>query len=353
MGRNLVNKSQPKNKSSAVFIVVVFAAVMILMFIARMRSQNAQIINIPLNNGIALLLTYNNFLAAISNDNKIYVFDWTDLSKKPRLGAVESSEAVFVAPETILSVKRANPNYIVVSGLDANSENKKIPLSLSSNTAALGANQNGSETVLLLERGAGEYITYEMLEVGFDAQQVRPITTISAERGRVEHFAVSDDGRYVVAVGEKREHGWLFVVDTKEKRMVWQKELPDLKKLYKGVFSNDGAIIYLRGSDSMLTLVKSSSGEIIDRLLPTEENKSTYRAQPTQTVAISNDGGLVAAVVGGSIFAWDAKTRKKYDVVGVGQKVMSSIVFSPDAKFIATSDMRQGGDIKVVRTPRH
>jgi hypothetical protein len=32
---------------------------------------------------------------------------------------------------------------------------------------------------------------------------------------------------------------------------------------------------------------------------------------------------------------------------------MSSIVFSPDAKFIATSDMRQGGDIKVIRTPRH
>jgi hypothetical protein len=67
----------------------------------------------------------------------------------------------------------------------------------------------------------------------------------------------------------------------------------------------------------------------------------------------SLSGGLMAAVVGGGIFAWDTKTREKYDITGAGHKVMSSIVFSPDAKFIATSDMRQGGDIKIIRTPRH
>ncbi|MFA5252081.1 MAG: hypothetical protein WC454_05810 [Phycisphaerae bacterium] len=347
-----MDKPQPKNKSSVVFIVSVFIAVMILMFIARMRSQNVQIINIPLNNGIVSLLTYNNILAAISNDNKIYVFDWADLSRKLRQGEVESSETVFVAPETILSVKKINPNYIVVSGLDANSENKKIPLSLTANAASLCANRKGSKIILLLERGVGEYITYEMLEVEFNTKQVRPITAISAEQGRVEHLAVSDDGRYVVAVGEKKEHGWLFVADTEENKIICQKELPDLKKLYKGAFSKNGDIIYLRGSDSVLTLVKASSGEVIDRW-PTKENTYTYRTQQTQTVAISNDGGLVAAVIGGSIAAWDTKTREKYDITGAGHKVMSSIVFSPDAKFIATSDMRQSGDIKIVRVPRH
>ena len=348
-----MDKPQPKNKSSAVFIVGVFAAVAILMFIARMRSQNVQKINIPLNNGVVSLLTYNKLLAAISNDNKIYVLQWSDLSKKPREGVVESGEAVFVAPDTILSVKRTNPDCLVVSGFDAISENKKIPLSLTSNTASLCANQDGNKIILLLERGGGERITYELLEVEFNTKQVRPITAVPSEQGRVEHFTVSNDGRYVVAVGEKKEHGWLFVADTKENKIVWQKEFPDFRKLYKGVFSNDGAIIYIRGSDSMLTLVKSSSGEIIDRLPLTEENKSTYRAQPTQTVTISGDGELVAASVFGSVYVWDTKTRKKYDVVGAGHKVFSSMVFSPDAKYIATSDMRQGGDIKIIRMPRH
>ena len=348
-----MDKSHSRNSSSVVFLIAVFAAVVILMFIARMRSQNVQKISMPLNNGIVALLTYNNLLGAVSNDNKIYVLEWSDLSKKPREGVVESGEAVFVAPDTIVSVKRTNPDCLVVSGFDANSENKKIPLSLTSNAASLCASRDGSKIILLLERGGGERITYELFEVEFNTKQVRPITAIPAEQGRVEHFAVSNDGRYVVAVGEKKEHGWLFVVDTKEKKILWQKELPDLKKLYKGVFSNDGEVIYVRGSDSMLTLVKTSSGEIIDRWLPTEENKDTYRTQPTQTVTISSDGELVAATVFGNVYVWDTKTRKKYDIVGAGHKVFSSMVFSPDAKFIATSDMRQGGDIKIVRTPRH
>ena len=348
-----MGKSQKTSRPSGVFLVGVFAAVVILMFIARMRSQNVQRIKIPLNNGIVALFTYNNLLAAISNDNTMYVFNWADLSKKPREGAVESSEAVLVAPDIILSVKRTNPDCLVVSGFDANSENKKIPLSLTSNAASLRANRDGSKIILLLERGGGEHITYELFEVEFSTKQVRLITSVPAEQGRVEHFTVSNDGRYVVAAGEKKEHGWLFVVDTREKKMLWQKELQDFRKLYKGVFSKDGEIIYLRGSDSMLTLVKTSSGEIMDRLLPTEENKSTYRTQPAQTVAISSDGDLVAATVFVDVYIWDTKTRKKYDIAGAGQKVFSSMVFSPDAKFIATADMRQGGDIKIIQTPCH
>lgn len=351
-----MNKPKPKNKSSAVFIVGVFAAAVILMFIARMHSGDVQKINMPLNNGIITLLTHNNLMAAISNDNKIYVWNWADLSKKYREYAVEPGEAAFAATDTIVSVKRTNPDCLVVSGFDANSESKKIPLLLTANTAHLSANLDGSKIILLLERGdkdGSEHITYDLFEVLPDKGQVQLINAIASEKSKLEHFSISDDGRYIVAAGEKNGHGWLFVVDTKEKKMLWQKELPDFRKFNKGVFAKDGEIIYLRGSDSMLTLVKTSSGEIIDRWLPTKENKDTYRAQQTQAVVISNDGGLVAAVVGGSIFAWDTKTREKYDITGAGHKVLSGITFSPDAKFIATSDMRQSGDIKIVRVPRH
>jgi len=353
-----MDKSQKKNGSPILFLVAVFAAVVILMFLARMRSHVSQQINIPLNNGIITLLTHNNILAAISNDNKIYIWNWADLSKKYREYTVESGEVALATPDTIVSVKRTNPDCLVVSGFDANSESKKIPLLLTANTAHLSANMDGSKIILLLERSGkndGEHIAYDLLEVLPDKGQVQLIAAITSEKSKLEHFSVSDDGRYIVVTGEKNEHGWLFVVDTKEKKTLWQKELPDFRKFNKGVFSKDGEIIYLRGSDSMLTLVKRSSGEIIDRWLPTKENKDTYRTQQTQTVVISNDGGLVVAVVGGSIFAWDTKTREKYiiTITGTGHKVMSSIAFSPDAKLIATSDMRQGGNIKVVRVPNH
>jgi Tol biopolymer transport system component len=111
-----------------------------------------------------------------------------------------------------------------VSGLDANSVSQKIPLSLTSNAASLCASQDGNKIILLLERGGSERVAYELLEVEFNTKQVQPVVSIPAEQGRVEHFAVSNDGRYVVAVGEKKEHGWMFVVDTKEKKIVWQKD---------------------------------------------------------------------------------------------------------------------------------
>ena len=118
-----MDKSHSRNSLPAVFLIAVFAAVVTLMFIARMHSQNVQTIKIPLNNGIVTLLTYNNLLAAISNDNKIYVWNWADLSTKYREYAIESSEAAFATSDTIVSVKRTNPNCLVVSGFDANSEN--------------------------------------------------------------------------------------------------------------------------------------------------------------------------------------------------------------------------------------
>jgi hypothetical protein len=61
---NLMDKTQKKSKTPAIFLVGVFAAVVILMFVARMRSGNVRKINTPLNNGIVARLKYNNLLAA-------------------------------------------------------------------------------------------------------------------------------------------------------------------------------------------------------------------------------------------------------------------------------------------------
>jgi len=348
-----MDKPKTKNQSSAIFIVGVFVAAVVLMFIAKMQSHNIQTIKIPLNNGIASLSTYNNLLVAASNDNKAYIFDWADLSKKFSEHRIESGDVVIAPTGLIVSVKRANPDYLVVSGLDANSESKKIPLMLAAHSAHLSSNASGSKIILLLERegkNGDEHVSYGILEVLPDIGQAQLINSIISEKCRLEHFAVSDDGNHIIAVGEKNEHGWMLLADTKEKKVAWQKELPDLKKLFKCAFSKNGDIIYLRGSDNFLTLAKTSSGEIIDRWSLPKEGTYTYRTQYAQSIAVSNDGELVAAVIGTAIFIWDTKTYKKYDITGAGQKVLSSMVFSPDGKLIATSDMRQSGDIKIVHT---
>jgi WD40 repeat protein len=351
-----VDRPQNKNSSLVVFLISAFAVIVVITLIANHRSRVANEIRFPLNNGIANLSTFDNLLTAVSNDNKIYVWDWADVSKKPREGVIESDQAALVTSDTVISVKRAKPDCVVVSGLDADKSRREIPLPLGSNTAYLGVNHDRSRIVLLLARCNNDSCSrakFDLLEVLTDAGQVRPIATFDSEQSKPGHLSVSDDGNYILVVGEKDSHGWMFVVNVREKRLEWQKELPDLRKLFKATFSSDGQTIYARGSDSMLLFIKTSSGEIIDRLLPIEENKSTYSVQAIQTVAASNDGGLVAAIVFSNIYVWDSKTREKLYSAESGHKVISSMAFSTDSRFLATSDMRQGEKIRILRMPRH
>ncbi|MBN1796875.1 MAG: hypothetical protein JW804_09405 [Sedimentisphaerales bacterium] len=349
-----MDKSQKQKSSPILVFVVALSIIFIVIVVSNYRSPFIAKLNMPLNNGIANLSTCGNLLSATSNDNKIYVWDWTNLSKKPREGIVESVQAALVTPDTFVSVKHTNPDSVVISGLDANETRRKIYLPSDSDTAFLGVNQDRSRIVLLLARNnnSGETVNIDLLDVLTDSQRVRPIFTIDSESGNIGYLAVSNDGNRVVVVGESNGQGWMFVADLKEKRLVWQKEMPDFKKIFRAAFSADGKNIYIRGTDSTLLLLNTDTGDEIRRLLPVKENKSTYRIMPVQAVEVSHDGSIVTAAVVSTVYIWDTKTVKILGSLGSGQKILSSIAISPDSKLLATSNMRQGGKIIIQRIPR-
>jgi WD40 repeat protein len=349
-----MNKSQKQKSSPIVVFVAALAVIFIVIVVSNLRSSVVTELNMPLNNGIAHLSTCGNLLSAVSNDDKIYVWDWANLSKKPREGIVESVQAAMLTPDTVISVKHTNPDSVVISGLDANETRRKIYLPSDSGTAFLGINQDRSKIVLLLARSDtyGVMTKFDFFDVSIDAERVKPILTVNSESGSAGHLAVSNEGNRVVVVGERNGQGWMFVADLKEKRLVWQKEMPDFKKIFRAAFSADGEILYARGTDSTLLLLNAGSGEEIRRLLPVKENKSTYGIMPVQTVVVSHDGSIVAAAVGSTAYIWDTKTEKKLGSLGGDHKILSSIAISPDSKLLATSDMRQGGKIIIHRIPR-
>jgi WD40 repeat protein len=349
-----MNRSQKQKSSPIIVFVIALAIITIAIIVSNRRSPVVAKLILPLNNGIANLSTCGNCLFAVTNDDKIYVWDWTNLSKKPREGIVESDQAALVTPDTVVSVKHTNPDSVVISGLDANETRRKIYLPSDSDTAFLSVNQDRSKIVLLLVRNNNrdETLNIDLLDVLTDSLRVQPIFTIKSESGNIGHLAVSNDGNRVVVVGERKDQGWMFVADLKEKRLVWQKEMPDFKKIFRAAFSADGKIIYARGTDSTLLVLSADSGEEIRRLLPVKENKSTYRIMPVQAVEVSHDGSFVAAAVASTIYICDTKTVKIFGSLGSGQKILSSIAISPDSKLLATSNMRQGGKIIIQRIPR-
>jgi WD40 repeat protein len=353
-----MNNSQGRKKSPIVFFLAAFAAIAIIMLVVHRRSSLAQEIRFPLNNGIARLWTYGNSLAAVSHDKIIYVWDWGDLSKRFQTSPVESDQAALLESDLVISVGRISPRAVVISSLRDSRMRKEIPVPADSSEAHLCVNRDGSVVVVLLTKANYSNKTqknYELILVDVAAEQLHPIVEITEDRSpsRLTNLTVSDDGRFVAVVGEKGGCGWIVLVDVIQKGVVWQKEMPEPVKFHNAVFSRDGKFIYTRGSDSTVYKIETPSGKVLERLLPIEENKSTLRIQPVQTVAISPDGQLLAATVFGAVYVWDNKTGKIVFSKAPAHKLISSMVFSPDSGYIATSDMRQGGTIKVWRMPAH
>jgi len=351
-------KSNKKKKSPILFFFAAFVAIVIIMFIANRKSVLVEKVRFPFNSGVANLSTYENFLVAVCLDNKIYVWDWNSLSKGPRTGFVQSHQAALLKSDMVVSLRQRNPKALVVTNLKGDRKHKEILLDSNNDLKYLGVNRGrNTVAVLLAENQDSETAkaSCKLMTVDIDADRTYPVVEIVGEaaESQLRDLAVSDDGAFMVLVGEKNDCGWIVLADVKQKRVVWEKEQPELRLFFSAVFSTDNKVIYTRGSDSTLYKVETASGKILDRLLPVKDNKSALKTQHVQTVAISPDGWSVAATIFATAYVWDCKTGKKIFSQTPGHKLVSGIAFSPDSRFLATSDLRQGGAIKIWRILKH
>jgi WD40 repeat protein len=326
------------------------------MFVANRESVLVEKVRFPLNSGVAGLSSWKNFLVAVCLDNKIYVWDWDNLSEEPRTGLAQSHKAFLMDSDRVVSLRQRNPKALVVSDLAGERKYREVPIGSDSSKAYLGVNGDQTAVVLLEVVDADEVgkASYKISIVDLDAGKLEPTVRIVGEaaESRVRDLAISDDGALVVLFGEKDDGGWLLLVNLKQRRAVWEKQLPELELFFDAAFSSDSKVIYARGSDSTLHKIETASGEILDRLLPGGENRSTLKTQHIQTVAVSTDGKFVAASVSGTAYVWDCETGKKVFSQAPGHKLTSGLAFSPDSRFLATSDLRQGGTIKIWRMPK-
>ncbi len=351
-----MDKSQEKTGSPILFFVAALAIIATVTLVANLRSPVAEELHFRLNNGVANLSTCDDRLMAVCNDSKIYLWDWWSLSKSPQAAQADCDQAVLLAGDVLLSVARGNPKAVVLTGLDDSKKHREIDLRPGNSRAVLAVSRNRNLAAIVLSRtDPTEPPTqlYEVLGVDAEGQTTDTIVSIDApQRSRVKKATMSDDGAFIAMAGYHDKHGWLVVIDYRQGRLVWNKELSDMPEMQSCAFSVDGRILYARGSDSTLLKIDTESGQILARLLPVKENRSTLRVQAVQTTTTSPDGRFVAATIGNCVYVWDCRNDKLVCSGGSGHKVISGIAFSPDSRYIATSDMRQGGTIKIWRVPK-
>lgn len=345
-----------KKRSGVIFFMAAIAAIAVIMMVANRRSLLERELRFPFNNGIARLSTYGNRLVAVCHGQKIYVWDWGNPSGKPQLGSAPYSQAAVVKSDLVVSVELNDPEAIILSGLTDDKKRKEIPVDSGVDRCYLGVNRDSSTVVILLTEDRDKSqggVRHRLLLVDWDTGLTHSVIEITTEEvtSKLIHPVVSDHGLFVILLGEKDGVGWMVLVSTEDRQVVWEKQMPEFRKFCHAAFSPDNKVIYARGSDSTLYKIDTASGKILERLLPSKSNKSTFGHSSVQAVAVSPDGKLVAAIIFQTVFVWECETRRQVFKLEPQHKIESGLVFSPDSRFLATSDARQGGTIKIWRIP--
>ncbi len=146
-----------KKKSPLFLFFAGFVLIVILMFVANRRSTLVEEVYLPFNEGIRGLSTCGNSLMAVSSDNKIFVWDWDELSKKPRTGSVESQQAILLEDDLVASLRLAGLSAIVLKDIKGDETHKEISIGSGSESKAyLCANSSRDVlAVILADEGNG------------------------------------------------------------------------------------------------------------------------------------------------------------------------------------------------------
>ncbi len=346
-----------KKKSPAPLLVGAFVVIVIIMFIANRKSSLVEEMYLPFNQGMRELSTYDNSLMALSSDDKIFVWDWENLSKKPQTGFVESQQAVLLEDDLIVSVRLAGAKAIVLTDIKGDQKHKEISVGSGSKSKTyLCANSSRDVlAVILADEGNGAIEPrYQFLTIDLDADRsLRVLDVMGQEDGlQLTDFAVSDDGRFIVGAGSKGEHSCLLLVSLEQKKVVWEKTIQEAERLTSVIFSKGSEEIYA-GSDYSIYKFQTDSGSLLSRIQVTEKVETAHKPIPIQYIAVSPDGKLVAVTLFKRLYIFECETEKNIFKKGTGHKLVGALAFAPDSRSVATCDLRQGGTIKIWKVPQY
>ena len=344
-------------KATVLFFFIAIAIITLVMILSRRNLPMANELRFPLNNGVAELSSNNDSIAAACQDGKFYVWEWSKLAQKPQVLTLDSDQAFLTNTGLVISLKRFRPNAIVITDIHNQQQQKDIPLKPDTNHTLMGASRDKNYVVASLSRLVGNNDStenYQLVTVDPNFGRVETVAEINPfSATQLFKVAVSDDGSLALMTGEQDKKGWIVLVDIKNRKVVWEKQIADVEKFHSGAFSPDGKIIYARGSDCNVWKIETLSGKITGYLKPSfEDKKNSAKDGAIQETAVSPNGRIVGSIVFRALYMWDTQTGKIILNFAPGHKIESGLIFSPDGRFAATSALSAGRNNKNMASAR-
>ena len=307
-----------------------------------------------------------------AGEDAVWLWDWAELEKEPQIIAIDSSWI-----PSLRSIGPAPLNTVCCSIPPANIIR---PSHQETDTLLVVRNFKTSEEVHSRSFGRewfcnyfkstrnGRYIAINLswdflVEYKYEDRESR-VGVIDTETFQIqwadniqcpnnlpiiESVSVSEDGRYIAAVGTN-EDGWIHVADVQEKKVLWEK-VPTGDEIPHGewtvnfndvCFSPDGKRIYVAGNMGLFCF-DTQTGRILSQW---------QIGNRLVSVAASADGRLVAGGTNppGDVFVFDSQTGGVLMRIGTGQHNVYGLAFSPDSTMLASEGVLHT-NIKIWKMP--
>jgi len=348
-------KTKKKNKTSFWKFAAVFAAIVVLTLINNLVRKKVVVLQVPGNPGVSGLETVDDNLICVFQDGRIVTWNWDSNTQKADF-KVTSDRAVLLNSQRIAAVNTSGKKMLTVYQLPSGQKQKDFSVGWEDQEVWLRISPDKNSVVLIRRNSPDSTgnVLYEFLAVNIEKEFLGTPTTFSIPQDQAQFidYAVDNDSR-LIAVGSQKDSGHIAAVDLRNGSLLWNIGYPDTKEFCSVMTSPDNTTLYAGNRDGILYKLDIQTGVIIQKIILLEpgEKRPITNDYSVLNLAFSPDGQYYVATINPKAYILKSETDNMIHIFSPANKLVSKIAFSPDNKFVATSDIRAGYPVKIWPLP--
>lgn len=335
-------KAALKNRIFQIIVLVTIIQTGLLCL--RQSRQDRIVLKIPNNKGIEDLWTRGNQLIAAEMGCGFRLFDWDNLQAPRRELAAAYSPALLLPDERVLSVK--DKRGLVLE----NSPGRTLWIPLQDRPAEtlLVSDSACSTFVLACQYLDDQTSTYRLQKVDINQEILLSIAELRGGRDfLLRRLSIAETQDKLIAAGTKDQKAYLSLIDISSGRVVWEKIYPEEMEFYSVCFLENPPLIFVGSRDGSVSRIDAADGRLLKTLNLVPPQPGQTKLRTIQRVVLSPDCKILAVSCDPSFFLVDVQTWTLLRKQGVSHKIISGVAFSPDGRYLATSDIRASGIIEI------
>lgn len=344
-----------KQKSSVKMFTCFFAVIVLITFYNNITKQKIIEFQIPDNTGTSVLQTIDSSLVCTFQDGRVVSWSWDTHQQAVDFKAV-SDRTIILNSQHLAAVSKEGKKMLTVYDLPGATRQKEFSVGWEDQELWLRIAPD-KQTVALIRQNtpdsAGK-ILYEFLTADIEKDLTGSPATLSIQKDAEDFVDYALDNNSVLyALGSKDSTGRIAAIDLRKGVILWDRVFKNTEEFCSVMASTSGSAFYAGNRNGVLYKVNIDTGEIVKKiqLLEQGEKRPVTNDYSVLNLAFSPDGQYYVATINPKAYILKSDSDEVFHTFSPADRLVSKIAFSPDNKFVATSDVRAGYPIKIWPLP--